>query len=92
MLDLHDFIVNELFEKKSVSALIWLIEQGREAEIKIDGTKIFISKHISAGKVSLCQNKKEQTFESVEELIEKAVINNKMFLETWDSAIVETLF
>lgn len=28
----HDMIADELFHKKSVSALIWLISQGRELE------------------------------------------------------------
>lgn len=28
----HDMIADELFHKKSISALIWLISQGRELE------------------------------------------------------------
>ena len=29
-MELHDMIADELFHKKSISALIWLISQGRE--------------------------------------------------------------
>ena len=29
-MELHDMIADELFHKKSVSALIWFISQGRE--------------------------------------------------------------
>ena len=42
-MDIHDLIVNELFNKKSIAALIFLIDCGRELEFKMNGKEYFIS-------------------------------------------------
>lgn len=39
----HDMIADELLHKKSISALIWLISQGRELEAAYQNEAIFIS-------------------------------------------------
>ncbi len=80
-------IVDELFKKKSLAALMFLIDGGRELEFVFDGKAYFISKSGSAKYVSVWQNEKsdsEQSFESVYELICNANINGKAFCEVWE--------
>lgn len=40
---LHDIIAEELTDKKSLAALIYLICHGRELEFEIEGKEYFIS-------------------------------------------------
>ena len=87
----HDLIVTELFEKKSLAALIFLIDCGRELELDVNGNKCFISCD-SSKCVSLYVNKKEQSFDSVCEMIEHATIANMSFIAAWEQAKLELLF
>ena len=91
-MDVHDLIVNELFEHKSLSALIFLIDCGRELEFKVNGEKYFLSRDGSRKHVSLWVNKNEQSFDSVPELIENAAIENMAFLSAWEQAELEYLY
>ena len=91
-MELHDLNTNELISQKSLSALIWLVNHGRELEFRIDNTVCFISRSNSAKNVSLWVNRSEQSFDSMEALIEKSSINQKPFLQIWDDAEIETLF
>ena len=50
---LHDLIVKEFEQTKSLSALIYLIEHGREIEFLFEGRKYFLSHSNSQKKVSL---------------------------------------
>ena len=52
-------IADELFHKKSISALIWLISQGRELEADYQNESIFISTDKSKNKVSIWINRQE---------------------------------
>lgn len=47
----HDMIADELFHKKSISALIWLISQGRELEAAYQVEKQSINMDKRAGKL-----------------------------------------
>lgn len=89
---LHDIIVEELIEKKSLAALIYLISCGRELEFKVEGKEYFISCDNSKKYVSLWKNKSEQSFDSLSELIENATIENHTFLSIWDQVEIRTLF
>ena len=89
---IHDLIVNELFNQKSIAALIFLIDFGRELEFKMNGKKYFISCSGSKNYVSLWENKNEQSFDSVLELIENATIENMCFLTAWEQAELECLY
>ena len=91
-MDIHDLIVNELFENKSLSALIFLIDCGRELEFKVNGKEYFISCDNSKKYVSLWAQKNEQSFVSVLELIENATIENECFLTAWEQAELEYLY
>lgn len=92
MLELHDLIVDELFEKKSLSALIYLINNGRELEFKLFNKECFITCCNSKKYVSLWIEKNEQSFNSVEELIVNAVVNDEKFIALWKDTELETLF
>ncbi len=89
---LHDIIVEELTEKKSLAALIYLICHGRELEFEIEGKEYFISCDKSRKYVSLWNNQNEQSFNSVDELIENATIENSSFLSLWEKSTIQTLF
>lgn len=91
-MDVHDMIANELLMNKSLATLIWLIDKGRELEFLIDNCKCFITKDNAKKDVSLWVNNKEQSFSSVEELIQESTISNEPFLLSWNKAIIETLF
>ncbi len=91
-MDLHDLIVDELINKKSLSALIWLINHGRELELSVENIPCFISHNKSNKTVSLWVNQSEQSFNSMEELIQNSTVNEKPFLLLWNDAVIETLF
>lgn len=88
----HDIIERELLEKRSLAALINLIDSGRELEFKVNGKDYFISRDNSMKYVSLWDNKTEQSFDSVYELIENATIDNDTFLSVWSGVEIQTLF
>ena len=91
-MDIHDLIVNELFNKKSLAALIFLIDCGRELEFKMNGKEYFISCDSSKKYVSLWENKNEQCFDSVLELIKNATIENMCFYTVWEQAELVYLY
>ena len=82
-MNMHDKMAKELFDNKSLKALSYLIEHGRELEFEYDKKICFLSKDNSSGFVSIWVEKKEQYFDSMEQLIEKAEINNVSFEEIW---------
>ena len=89
---LHDRIVGELIEKRSLAALIFLLDRGRELEIEVNGKEYFISCDNAEKYVSIWQGKSEQSFDSVCELIENAKIENQPFLSLWEKVRIKTLF
>ena len=80
---LHDLIVKEFERTKSLSALIYLIGHGREIEFSFEGKRYFLSRSSSQKRVSLWsdQGQEEQSFDSIEELIEKAIMSNGVVLQ-----------
>lgn len=81
--ELHDMMSEELFNKKSLGALIFLIDAGREFEFIYNNEEGFISCNESKEYVSLWFRKIEQSFESMEMLVENATMNGKRFIEIW---------
>lgn len=92
MTDIQDLIVSELFDKKSIAALIYLIDKGRELEIKYCNTSAFISMDGSSKHCSIWIDKNEQAFDSVEELFNNAIINGKILNDVWEKTVFETLY
>lgn len=88
----HDVISDELIKSKSISALIYLINHGRELEFSIDGADYFISCNEAEKYVSIWNGKNEQSFDSIDELIENAIIESKPFIAAWKYIKIKTLF
>lgn len=89
---LHDMIAAELCNKKSISALIWLIMQGCELEASYQKRTFFISCDNSTKQVSIWINKQEQAFSSMEKLVEYAEINGNKIMDIWNDIQISTLF
>lgn len=92
---LHDLIVEEFERTKSLSALIYLIEHGREIEFLFEGRRYFLSRSNSQKTVSLWSNQgqEEQSFDNIEELIEKAkMLNDVVLLDVLPQIQLETIF
>ena len=91
-MDLYDLIIHELEVKKSLAALIYLIERGRELEFTVSGMEYFLSRDHAAKYVSLWNKHHEQSFDSIEVLIENAIVGNGVFISVWNTVKIETLF
>ncbi len=92
VVDYYDIIVNELCTGKSVAALIYMINRGRELEFKYKDTDGFISRSGSQSYVSLWCNKGEQAFLSLEDLLENAVIDGEKLVDIWADIKIGYLF
>lgn len=83
----HDAMVRALAEEKSLEALVYLINHGREVEFQTGNICCFISRSPSKGFVSLWIQQEEHPFSSAEAL----VLDNE-FLTAWKQADVETVY
>ncbi len=92
MYGLHDYIADELCNNKSLGALIYLLEKGREFEFSYQGTICFISRSETQKEVSLWVNKKEYAFDNIDELAETKIFEDKSLLDIWNEIEVEYLF
>jgi len=72
--------------------LIYLINIGHELEFSYKDIKCFISKSGSTKTVSLWISEDEQAFDSIEALIENAVICNQVLIRIFHNTTLETLF
>ncbi len=91
-MELYDKICEELLEQKSLAALVFLIEHGRELEFSVYGHDFFLSASNSEKHVSLWKKAEEQSFDSIYELISHATISGKTFIDAWNDAELTTLF
>ena len=89
---LHDKYEKEFFEKKTISSLKYLIENGRELEFKINNHSCFISKYESKQKFSLWIENHEQSFYSFDNLAEQAKIDGILFSKLISEIEIITLF
>ena len=91
-MELHDRIAEELDRTKSLAALIWLVQRGREVEFTVEGRGWFLSRSRAERYVSLWEGGVQQSFDTVEELVENAVVAGQPFLSAWADARIETIF
>ena len=73
---LHDRIVRELEQTRSLAALIYLIDHGREIEFSWEGRDYFLSRSHAQKAVSLWNGRGEQSFDGMEELLETAAVSD----------------
>lgn len=90
--DLQDLIVAELLEKKSLAALIYLLDSGRELEFKVYDKQYFISCSKAEKYVSIWDKTNEQSFDNIDELVANAVVGDKTFLSAWRDIEIKTVF
>lgn len=89
---LHDIIAYELLEKKSLSALIYLIDRGREVEFELNKKTYFISCSGSNKYVSLWNNQIQQILDSISDLMEYSTIENQSFISLWNKVEIISIF
>jgi hypothetical protein len=65
---------------------------GREIEFEYDGEEYFMSCDKAKKYVSLWKKQAEQSFESVEELIENALVGAVKFLSAWEEAKIKYIY
>lgn len=90
--DKQEEMVTALLEEKSLAALIYLIDAGRELEFASGGNTYFISKDKAAKYVSLWKGHTEQSFDNVYDLIEYGKVEGAPFFTVWKDSRIETLF
>ena len=88
----HDLMQNALFETKSLEALAFLINAGRELDFSYQGMNGFVSCSGSKKAVSVWTEGTEQSFAGLAELINKAIIAGKTFRSVWNEIEIKTLF
>ena len=89
---MHDLIVDELYDKKSIAAFIWLISHGRELEMSYEGQSFFITSDGSKDNVSMWIDKKEYSFTSVEDMLQLGEIMEHKLIDIWNDIKLGTLF
>jgi len=88
----HDEMTTALLEEKSLAALVYLIDHGRELEFDACGNTYFISKDKAAKYVSLWKKEQEQSFDHMYDLIEHGEVEGQPFFKMWKDCRISTLF
>lgn len=89
---LHEYLADELCNKKSLGALIYLLGKGREFEFSYKGTLCFISSSETQKEVSIWVDKQEYSSDDIDKLAETKIFDNKSLLEIWSDIEIEYLF
>ena len=91
---LHEQMENELFNKKSLGALIYLLDKGREFEFSYNNTEYFISCCETEKYVGLWKGKNEEhwDFDKIEMLCDAKVFDGKSLLEIWEDIEINYLY
>ena len=88
----HDEMAAALLEEKSLAALAYLIDHGRELEFAFGANTYFISRDKAAKYVSLWKGEEEQSIDHVYDLIEHAEVEGQIFFKMWKDCEIRTLF
>ena len=88
----YDEMVTALLEEKSLKALVYLIDNGRELEFDACGNTYFISKDKAAKYVSLWKAEQEQSFDHMYDLIEHGNVEGQPFFKVFKESEICTLF
>ena len=79
-MNIQDKMVKELFENKSIKALKYLVECGRELEFNYNNKDGFISRDNSNSFVSVWIDKNEQSFDNI------------LFKDAWKEIVLDVLY
>jgi len=88
----HDEMVTALMEEKSLKALVYLIDHGRELEFMSGEHTYFISKSNAEKYVSLWKKEHEQSFDHMYDLIEHGEVEGQPFFKVFKESEISTLF
>jgi len=88
---LHDLIVAELINKRSIAALVFLIDAGRELEFSFGGTDFFISKDTKGHGIELAQGNHAEHFEDMHKLICCSTLVSVPFIDAWPNVSLNCL-
>ena len=88
----YDEMVTALLEEKSLKALVYLIDNGRELEFMSGEHTYFISKDKAAKYVSLWKKEHEQSFDHMYDLIEHVKVEGQPFFKVFKESEICTLF
>lgn len=88
----HDLAAQDLYESKSLDALAFLLEQGRELEFSFRGKSYFLSLFHSEKHVSLWCGGSQQSFDSMAQLFAHAALDGVPFRIAWEEAQLDYLF
>ena len=89
--NLYDSICAELWEKHSLSALLFLLNTGRELNFIYEGKQCGIFRHEKRWILS-GEPVGNQEFDTALELISYSNFNGKEFFEVWDNIELKVLF
>ena len=88
----HEDMVKALLDEKSLAALIYLLDAGRELEFKVKDTVYFVSKDKAQKYVSIWKGQEEQSFDHAYDLIEHAIVEGSQFYSIWKEVEITALF
>ena len=92
MFELYDIIVNELYNHKTIAALLFLLDNGRELSFLYKDIEYSIT---WKNKLLYLDNENHdnvQIFSNSWELVENSKIEKYKFLEVWNEIKLLTLF
>lgn len=88
----YDEMEMALLEERSLAALVYLIDRGRELEFAFGGHTYFISKDKAEKYVSLWKKEEEQSFDHMYDLIEHGRVAGEPFFKVFRDSEICTLF
>ena len=91
-MELHQRHTDALFATKSLDALVFLIDAGRELEFTFGGQAYFLSGCDTGGYICLYCGAHVQRFDTMQELIRNAVLLDQPFSQAWYQAELQYLF
>ena len=89
-LNLQDLLTNELLKKHSISALMQLLDMGREIELTYNNHVVSITH--SNGKLLLVYKEKTQYFDNIWSVVIKGEIDEEYFVNYWNRMNIKGLF
>ncbi|OGO86089.1 MAG: hypothetical protein A2Y24_04415 [Clostridiales bacterium GWE2_32_10] len=92
MKELYDIIINELYEDKSISALLYLLEGGRELSFRYENEEFSVTRDKERFYLNSQDSKKSQIYVDAWQLIEKGQVHGKKFMDIWKDIELLTLY
>lgn len=91
MRDLYEMITDELFNNKSIAALLFLLQGGRELTFKYNNEELSITRD---GEKYYLNSSKDciQTYDSAWQLLEDGKLGENKFLHVWKEIELITLY